>query len=102
VISEAFESSRLAQALVSIDGVLAIANTAFAKLIGRDSGKSIDGVPISDTALNTFVPGACVRALRACHTEGKPQERRAKVFRGADKPPIKIVIWMTPLSMPGF
>ncbi len=101
VISEAFESSRLAQALVSIDGVLAVANTAFAKLIGHDSGKSIDGVPISDTALNTFVPGL-MRALRACHTDGKPQERRAKVFRGADKPPLELVIWMTPLSVPGY
>jgi len=78
VISEAFESSRLAQALVSIDGVLAIANTAFAKLIGRDSGKSIDGVPISDTALNTFVPGV-MRACVACvshrgETAGAPRE----------------------------
>lgn len=36
---------------------VAVANTAFAKLIGHDSGKSIDGVPISDIALNTFVLG---------------------------------------------
>jgi hypothetical protein len=101
MLGEAFERSHLPQALVSLEGVLAIANRAFAKLVGHDDAKNIDGVPITDTALNTFVPGL-MRALRNCHNDGRPTERRAKVFRGADKPPLELVIWMTPLPVPGY
>jgi eukaryotic-like serine/threonine-protein kinase len=101
MVGEAFERSHLPQALVSLEGVLAVANRAFAKLVGHDDAKNIDGVPITDTALNTFVPGL-MRALRNCHNDGRPTERRAKVFRGADKPPLELVIWMTPLPVPGY
>jgi serine/threonine-protein kinase len=101
MLGEAFERSRLPQALISLEGVLAVANRAFAKLVGHDESKSIDGVPITDTALNAYVPGL-LRALRACHNEGRPTERRAKVFRGADKAPLELVIWLTPLPVPGY
>ncbi|MFT3699788.1 MAG: serine/threonine-protein kinase [Kofleriaceae bacterium] len=101
MIGEAFERSRLPQALISLEGVLAMANSAFAKLIGHDESRSIDGVPIEKTALNTFVPGL-VRALRSCHNDGIPTERRAKVFRGADKTPLQLIIWLTPLPVPGY
>jgi serine/threonine protein kinase len=101
MIVQAFDRSRLPQAYVSVDGVLAFANRAFAKLVGHDWQKPMDGIPIYDTALNTFVPGLA-RALRACHTSGKPTERRAKVYRGADKTPLELVVWLTPLPISDF
>ena len=101
MLGEVFELSHLPQAVLSLEGTLAMANRAFKRLIGFDDQKNVDGVPITDTALNTFVPGL-MRALRTCHNDGRPSERRAKVFRGADKPPLELVIWMTPLPVPGY
>lgn len=101
MIGQAFDRSRLPQAMVSVDGVLAFANRAFAKLVGHDWQKPMDGIPITETSLNTFVPGL-MRALRATHTAGKPSERRAKVYRGKDKAPLELVVWLTPLPIPGF
>jgi hypothetical protein len=89
----------LPQALVSIEGHLAAGNRAFAKLVGHEE-KGVDGLPITETALSTFVPGL-MRAVRAVHIDGKPTERRAKVYRGADKPPLELVIWLSPLPLPG-
>jgi len=40
-------------------------------------------------------------ALRTVHLEGKPVERRAKVFRGNDRPPYELSIWLSPIPIPG-
>jgi serine/threonine protein kinase len=101
MIAQAFDRSRLPQAMVSVDGVLAFANRAFAKLVGHDWQKPMDGIPITETSLNTFMPGL-MRALRQTHTAGKPSERRAKVYRGKDKAPLELVVWLTPLPIPGY
>jgi serine/threonine-protein kinase len=95
----AFERSRIPQALVSIEGTLATANRAFNKLVNMDE-KGVDGLPITDLSIATYVPGL-LRALRTVHTDGKPSERRAKVFRGKDRSPLELVIWLTPLPIPG-
>jgi hypothetical protein len=78
--------------------VIAVANRAFAKLVGQEE-QGVDGVVIGDTTLATFVPGI-LRALRLCHVDGRPTERRAKIHRGADKP-LELTLWLTPLPMPG-
>lgn len=96
---QAFERSRLPQALVSSEGVLSIANKAFAKLVGQEA-KNIEGFPVTETALSQSVPGL-LRAIRDVHVQGKPTERRAKVYRGADKPPLELVIWLSPVPLPG-
>jgi eukaryotic-like serine/threonine-protein kinase len=101
MIGEAFERSRLAQAIVSLEGVVAVANRAFATLLGHDDDKHVEGLGLTDTALASWIPGL-MRALRACHADGTPAERRAKVFRGADKPPLELTIWLTPLPVPGY
>jgi serine/threonine protein kinase len=101
MIMQAFDRSRLPQAMMSVDGVIAFANRAFAKLVGHDWQKPMEGIPLEDTALNTFVPGL-MRAARAVHTSGKPTERKAKVYRGADKPPLELVVWLTPLPIQDF
>jgi len=98
-IANAFERSRLPQALVSVDGVVNVANRAFNKLCNQDD-KGCDGLPLSETTLVSFVPGL-QRALRSVHVDGKPVERRARVFRGNDRPPLELVIWLTPLPIPG-
>jgi hypothetical protein len=101
MIMQAFDRSRLPQAMMSVDGVIAFANRAFAKLVGHDWQKPMEGIPLEDTALNTFVPGL-MRAARSVHTSGKPTERKAKVYRGADKPPLELVVWLTPLPIADF
>ena len=95
----AFERSRIPQALVSIEGTLSTANRAFNKFVNMDE-KGVDGLPITDLSIASYVPGL-LRALRTVHTDGKPSERRAKVFRGKDRPPLELVIWLTPLPIPG-
>jgi eukaryotic-like serine/threonine-protein kinase len=98
-IAQAFDRSRIPQALVSLDGTIAHGNRAFSKLVNLDD-KGVDGLPITDTPLTTYVPGL-LRAMRAVHIDGKPAERRARVFRGTDRPPLELVIWFTPLPVPG-
>jgi eukaryotic-like serine/threonine-protein kinase len=94
---QAFERSRLPQALVSLDGQITLANRAFGMLVNMDSG--CDGHMLGDTALAQFVPGI-LRTLRNAHIEGKPSERRVKVPRG-DETPLELVLWVAPLPIPG-
>ncbi|HEU4613381.1 MAG TPA: serine/threonine-protein kinase, partial [Kofleriaceae bacterium] len=98
-IMQAFERSRIPQAILSVEGVFVATNRAFNKLVNQDA-KGCDGLVLSDTTLTTFVPGL-MRALRSVHADGKPIERRAKVFRGTSRPPYELSIWLTPLPIPG-
>jgi len=94
----AFERSRVPQALVSLTGRIEFSNKAFSRLLGHDD--SVDGLSLTETALNAFVPGL-MRALRAAHVDGKPCERRARVFRGDDKPALELTLWFCPLPIAG-
>jgi len=98
-ITQAFDRSRIPQAILSVDGLFVATNRAFNKLVNQDE-KGCDGLVLSETTLTTFVPGL-LRALRAVHVDGKPIERRAKVFRGNDRPPYELSIWLSPLPIPG-
>jgi eukaryotic-like serine/threonine-protein kinase len=98
-ITQAFERSRIPQALLSVEGLFVATNRAFNKLVNQDE-KGCDGLMLGDTTLATFVPGL-MRALRSVHVDGKPIERRAKVFRGNDRPPYELSIWLSPLPIPG-
>jgi serine/threonine protein kinase len=100
VLHEAFERSRLAQLIVSVEGVISAANRTFAQLVGHDE-RGVEGLALSDTVFISWVPGL-LRAIRTCHGDGVPTERRAKVFRGTDRPPLELVIWLTPLPVPGY
>ena len=94
----AFERSRVPQALISIEGRIEFSNKAFARLLGHDQG--VDGLNVSETTLNGVVPGL-MRALRAAHVDGKPCERRARVFRGDDNPALELTLWFCPLPIAG-
>jgi len=94
----AFERSRVPQALVSIEGRIEFSNKAFSRLLGHDD--SVDGLSLSETTINGLVPGL-MRALRAAHVDGKPCERRARVFRGDDKPALELTLWFCPLPIAG-
>ncbi|HEX5058900.1 MAG TPA: serine/threonine-protein kinase [Kofleriaceae bacterium] len=98
-ITQAFDRSRIPQAILSVEGLFVATNRAFNKLVNQDE-KGCDGLILSDTTLSTFVPGL-MRALRTVHVDGKPVERRAKVFRGNDRPPYELSIWLSPLPIPG-
>jgi len=98
-LQTAFERSRIPQALLSIEGTMGASNRAFNKLVSMDE-KGCEGLPVTDLSIATYVPGL-LRALRSVHTEGKPSERRAKVYRGSKKAPLELVIWLTPLPIPG-
>jgi serine/threonine protein kinase len=98
-ITQAFDRSRIPQAIMSVDGLFVATNRAFNKLVNQDE-KGCDGLILADTTLATFVPGL-MRALRAVHADGKPIERRAHVFRGNDRPPYELSIWLSPLPIPG-
>jgi serine/threonine protein kinase len=98
-ITQAFERSRIPQAILSVDGLFVATNRAFNKLVNQDE-KGCDGLVLTETTLTTFVPGL-LRALRSVHVDGKPIERRAKVFRGNDRPPYELSIWLSPLPIPG-
>jgi hypothetical protein len=42
-----------------------------------------------------------LRALRTVHVDGKPQERKARVYRSRERPPLELTLWLTPLPIPG-
>lgn len=93
-----FERSRVPQALISLDGRIEFANKAFARLIGHE--ESVEGLNITETTINGVVPGF-MRALKAAHVDGNPCERRARVFRGDDKPALGLTLWLCPLPVAG-
>jgi serine/threonine protein kinase len=94
----AFERSRVAQALLSLDGDIRFANRGFARLLGIET--SAEGLNVSQTTLATVVPGF-VRAMREAYQSGRPCERRARVFRGNDAPALELTLWFSPLGTPG-
>jgi serine/threonine protein kinase len=99
LVQQAFDRSRLPQALVSVSGLILTANKSFVKLVGQE-GTSLDNTQISETPLMQFVPGL-MRAIKSVHVDHKPIERRARVFRGADTPPLELIIVLSPLPMAG-
>jgi serine/threonine protein kinase len=98
-IVQAFDRSRIPQAILSVEGHIVASNRALNKLVNQDE-KGCEGLVITDTTLATFVPGL-LRALRTVHIDGKPTERKARVFRSSDRPPLELTIWLTPLPIPG-
>ncbi|HTL37469.1 MAG TPA: protein kinase [Kofleriaceae bacterium] len=98
-IMQAFDRSRIPQAIVSVEGYVVSCNRAFNKLVNMDE-KGCEGLALEDTTLHTFVPGLS-RALRAVHVGGKPQERKARVYRSKERPPLELTVWLSPLPIPG-
>jgi serine/threonine protein kinase len=95
-VREAFERSRLPQALICIDGTVTLANKAFAKLVGNES---VESQSITETPLASLVPGL-MRAVRSVHMDGKPTERRARIDR-AGQAPLELTLWLFPLPLAG-
>ncbi|MDQ3334447.1 MAG: protein kinase [Myxococcota bacterium] len=98
VINAAFDRSRIPQALLSLDGVIVYSNKAFLRLLGQET--PVEGLDIKQTTLHTVLPGL-QRAMRTAHSDGKPCERRARVFRGNDQPSLELCVWLSPLPLPG-
>ena len=97
LIALAFDKSHLAQALLTDDGRIVLANHAFNKLTHRDADAA--GGYVVDTRLGPLVPGLA-RMVRSAHLANKPCERRAHVPRG-DRAPLDVVVWVSPVKVPG-
>ena len=95
VINALFESSNLPQAVLSIDGQIDVANSAFAQLLGTDRA-GLEGCAVRDTALVDCVPGL-LDALREVAAAKRPVEHRAHV--DADEgSALDLTIWLTPFG----
>ena len=97
LLATMFDASRLPQMLVSETGTILLANPAIRALLGRET--PLEGVALGDTPLAGYVPGLG-RAIRTAVASGKPTERRAQIFRGAEQPPLIIAIWLAPVPPP--
>ncbi len=97
-VAQAFDRSRAPQALLRLDGTIAVANRAFARLLGIE-GKPLEDVEVGDTLLATYIPGL-LRAIRLVHVGGKPTERRARVKRDNGSP-LDMIAWLFPLPIEG-
>lgn len=97
-IATAFERSRMPQALVSTAGTITFHNRAFGKLVGKIEG-GVEGASVETTSLGGQLPHL-VRELREAHVANKPRELRAHVDRGPDRPPLTLIVWVSPLSIP--
>jgi serine/threonine protein kinase len=95
-VREAFERSRLPQALLSVDGTIQLANKAFGKLVANEA---CEQRLIAETPLATLVPGL-MRALRSVHMEGRATERKARIERSGQLP-LELTLWIFPLPIAG-
>jgi len=92
VINVLFESSNLPQAVLSGNGHVDVANTAFAQLLGTERD-GLEGSNVRDTALLECVPGL-LDAVRAVRNAGRAAELRAQVEAAS----LELVIWLTPFT----
>ena len=92
----AFERSRMPQALVTLDGTITFANAAFAKLLDLPE---VEGLDVTKTPFG-MVLADLVYELREVYVTGVSVERRVHVPR-ANKRPLEVEIWLSPLAVPG-
>ncbi len=84
-----FEESPYAQALVAIDGAVALANQAFARLVGDHE---VAGRNLAETTLARDLP-AVLAAIRAAASENWPTECRARISSS-----MELVVWIAPIG----
>ncbi len=93
VVGLSFDKSSMPQAVIGHEGVITVANDAFAQLVGTES---IEGKSITETALSVCVP-ELVEGLRAACEQARPLELRSRV-RGDDCPPLDLTVWLVPFA----
>lgn len=92
-ITQLFEQSPFAQALVSTDGVILVANRAFAEMSG------ILGDPVGHWLAEAHLAHVfknLMRTIERAPMVGRPVERRAELATGDE-----IVLWAGPTQEPG-
>jgi serine/threonine protein kinase len=95
-LASVLELSRLPQALVSADGDITWANSAFSKLVHC---ARLEGVRLAATSLASTVPGL-VRGVRRVHITGRARECRARVARKG-RSGLDVIVWVSPLPVEG-
>jgi serine/threonine protein kinase len=92
-VSLLFDKSGLPQALLTTDGVVAVANEAFGQLIGQGS---VEGMSVADTALVGCVPDF-LDHVSAARDQERPIEVRAHV-EAENSAPLDLSLWLVPFS----
>jgi serine/threonine protein kinase len=87
-----FDKSTLPQAVIA-DGVVQVANRAFAQLLARER---VEGVSIANTTLVECVPGL-LAGLSVVTSQHRPVELRASVDT-EDGAALDLVVWLAPFS----
>jgi eukaryotic-like serine/threonine-protein kinase len=93
-IANAFDASRMPQAILSSDGDIVACNPAFQKFVKDDC----DDMSIDETSLARFVP----QLKEAVGSVGRtPLELRRDVSRGAGRAALRLTIWLVPVQIAG-
>jgi serine/threonine protein kinase len=87
-----FDKSSLPQAVIA-DGVVQVANRAFAQLVAVDRA---EGITIADTSLVECVPGL-LAGLSVVSSQQKPVELRASLDTD-DGAALDLVVWLAPFT----
>jgi eukaryotic-like serine/threonine-protein kinase len=89
-----FEDSPYSQALVAVDGTIALANQAFTRLVGNHE---VIGTNLAETTLSRDMPQV-LAALRDAADESWPVECRARISAS-----LELVVWVAPApAMTGY
>jgi eukaryotic-like serine/threonine-protein kinase len=92
-VSQLFDQSALPQAVISADGVITVANHAFAQLVDSES---VEGIAVAETSLASCVPDFADHVQAACEQQ-RPIEVRAYV-EVEDSAPIDLSLWLVPFG----
>ena len=83
-IAQAFERSRIPQAIVLVEGTSSRRNRAFNKFVNRDE-KGCEGISLADTSLDDVRAGPRARAAHRPHRAASRPSARAQVLRSKDR-----------------
>jgi hypothetical protein len=89
--AQLFMQSQLAQAVVGTDGIIKLANKAFATLVGEPEG-ALRGKAIAELPISLWIP-ELERALRRVRKDRSPLECRARRYTA------ELLAWLTPAGV---
>ncbi len=95
--SRLFDSSPLPMAGISSDGVIVVANEAFAHFLTGHPESSVEGVELLATKFVELHP-RLLSDLRLVFVSGIT--RKAKLTLASDEGPVQLLLWMVPVGEP--
>jgi len=92
IVQQLFEGSSVPQALIS-EGVIAVANAAFAQLLGQEH---VEDTELATTPIAANIP-ELMDAVRSVLQHGKPMELSARIDTAEDAA-VVLAVWIMPFS----